>query len=214
MVLMHRLRSRWLQIVTHAGALLPLAWLVWQYGKGVLLVDPIQEITTRTGKTALILLMLSLACTPVNVLFGIKPVLRVRRALGLYAFAYASLHFLTFVGLDYGFDLDLLRQAIFEQRFVLVGFAAGLLLMPLTVTSTRGWRRRLGKNWKTLHRLAYLAGVLAVVHFLWSAKDARDPLRYSGVLAVLLVVRLPPVRRAVASARRRLGMRNESTGAI
>jgi sulfoxide reductase heme-binding subunit YedZ len=155
-------------------------------------VDPVREITTRTGKTALILLILSLACTPLGTLFGFKQALRVRRALGLYAFMYASLHFATFVGLDYGFDLALLRQAIFDQRYVLAGFAAGLLLLAMAITSTQGWQKLLGKNWKRLHRLAYLAGILAVVHFIWLVKDVREPLRYAAVLTALLVLRLPP----------------------
>jgi sulfoxide reductase heme-binding subunit YedZ len=164
-------------------------------------------ITTRTGKTALILLILSLACTPINIIFGFKQVMRVRRALGLYAFMYASLHFLTFVGLDYGFDLGLLGQGILDQRYVLVGFAAGLLLLPLAITSTQGWQKRLGKNWRRLHRLVYLAGVLAIVHFVWLAKDNREPLRYGAVVALLLIVRIPGVRKAISHARYRLKTR-------
>ncbi len=201
MVLLDRLKARWLQIVVHVGALLPLAWTIWQYLQGSFLVDPIQEITTRTGKTALILLVLSLACTPLNMLFGFRQVLRVRRALGLYAFLYASLHFATFVGLDYGFDLDLLAQAIFDQRYVLVGFASGLILLALAIISTRGWQKRLGSTWKRLQRLVYLAAVLAIVHFAWLVKDIREPLRYGLVVAVLLVLRMPPVRKGASRAR-------------
>jgi sulfoxide reductase heme-binding subunit YedZ len=201
---MRRFKVHWLQLIVHVAALAPLVWLVWQYTQGLFLVDPVREITSSTGKTALILLLLALACTPVNALFGFSPALRVRRALGLYAFLYASLHFLTFVGLDYGFELGLLGEAIFAQRYVLAGFAAGLILLLLAVTSTRGWQRRLGKNWKRLQRLVYLAGVLAVVHFLWLVKDVREPLRYGAVLAVLLLLRLPQVRRFVSGLRHRL----------
>ena len=207
MVLLDRLKARWLQIVVHVGALLPLAWTIWQYLQRSFLVDPIQEITTRTGKTALILLVLSLACTPLNTLLGFKQVLRVRRALGLYAFLYASLHFATFVGLDYGFDLDLLAQAIFDQRYVLVGFASGLILLALAIISTRGWQKRLGSTWKRLQRLVYLAAVLAIVHFAWLVKDIREPLRYGLVVAVLLVLRMPPVRKGASRARRWLKAR-------
>jgi sulfoxide reductase heme-binding subunit YedZ len=195
------LRARWLKILVHAGALLPLAWIVWQYTQGLFLIDPVREITTLTGRTALILLVLTLACTPISSLFGFKQVLRVRRALGLYAFLYASLHFATFVWLDYGFDLELLVEAVFAQRYVVVGFASGLILLALAVTSTRGWQKRLGKNWKRLHRLTYLAGILAVVHFAWLVKDIRVPLQYGVVLALLLVLRLPRVRKAVSRAR-------------
>lgn len=198
---MRKLQENWLRITTHIGALLPLALLVWDYWQGLFLADPIREITTRTGKAALILLVLSLACTPINTLFGFKRALRVRRALGLYAFVYVALHFLTFVGWDYGFDLDLLGPAIFDQRFVLPGFAAFLLLLPLAITSTRNWQRRLGKNWKWLHRLVYLANILAVLHFLWLVKDPREPLRYGAVVALLLILRIPRARRAVSNAR-------------
>jgi len=205
---MHTLRARWLQILTHVAALLPLARLAWEYWQGGLfIVDPVQEITTRTGKTALILLVLSLACTPINIIFGFKQVLRLRRALGLYAFMYATLHGLTFVGLDYGLDLDLIGQAIFSQRFVLAGSAAFLLLLLLAVTSTRGWQVRLGKNWRRLHRLAYLAGILAVIHFAWSVKDMAEPLRYGAIVALLLVMRIPSLRRVLSNIRGRLETR-------
>jgi sulfoxide reductase heme-binding subunit YedZ len=204
MVLLDHARRHGLRVVVHAGALAPLAWLLWAYWQGLFLVDPVREITTLTGKTALILLLLSLACTPLNTLFGLRDILRVRRALGLYAFLYAGLHFLTFAWLDYGLDLALLRGAILEQRYVLAGFASGLILLVLALISTRGWQRRLGKTWKRLHRLAYVAGILAVVHFLWLVKDAREPLRYAGILAVLLFLRIPRVREAVSTLRRKL----------
>jgi sulfoxide reductase heme-binding subunit YedZ len=200
-VLLDRLRPHWLRILVHVGALLPLAWIAWQYLQGLFLVDPVREITTLTGKTALILLMLSLASTPVSTVFGFRGAVRVRRALGLYAFMYASLHFLVFVGLDYGFDLELIGKAILGQRYVLAGTAAGLILLPLAITSTRGWQRRLGKVWKRLHRLVYLAGILTIVHFLWLVKDAHEPLRYAAILAVLLFLRIPQVRKAISNLR-------------
>jgi sulfoxide reductase heme-binding subunit YedZ len=208
---MRKLKARWLQILTHIGALLPLAWLLWDYWQGQFIVDPVKEITTRTGKPALILLILSLACTPMNTIFGFKQALRVRRPLGLYAFMYAGLHFLTFLGLDYGFDLHLIRQDILDQRYVLVGFAAGLLLLSLAITSTRGWQKRLGRNWKRLHRLVYLAGILAIIHFMWLVKDIREPLRYGAVVALLLIVRIPGIRKAVSNARYQLKTRIKTT---
>jgi sulfoxide reductase heme-binding subunit YedZ len=195
------LRTRWLKILVHASALLPLAWIAWQYSQGLFLIDPVREITTLTGRTALILLVLTLACTPISTVLGFQQVLRVRRTLGLYAFLYASLHFATFVWLDYGLNFRLLVEAIFAQRYVVVGFAAGLILLALAITSTRGWQKRLGKNWKRLHRLIYLAGILAVVHFTWLVKDIRVPLQYGAVLALLLLLRLPRVRRSISSAR-------------
>lgn len=203
MVLMDRLKAHGLQILIHIGALYPLARLIWDYVGDLFIVDPVLEIMARTGRTALILLLLSLSCTPINTLLGLRSVLRVRRALGLYAFMYAGLHFLTFVGLDYGFDFDLLGPAIFDQPYVVVGLTAFLLLLALAITSTRGWQKRLRKNWKRLHRLVYLAGALVIVHFLWLVKDPREPLRYGAVLALLLLVRVPRVKTIVRGARRR-----------
>jgi sulfoxide reductase heme-binding subunit YedZ len=204
MVFLDRIKRDWLRIVVHVGSLLPLAWIIWQCSQGLFPVDPVLEITSRTGKTALILLTLSLACTPLSTLLGLKQALRVRRALGLYAFLYASLHFATFVWLDYGFDFGLLRQAIFDQRYVLPGLTAGLILLALAITATRGWQKRLGRNWKRLQRLAYLAGILAILHFVWLSKDIREPLRYGLILAVLLVLRLPFVQKTLSSVRQQL----------
>ncbi len=202
MVLTRRLRRNWLRIATHVGALTPLALLAWDYWGGRLSVNPIQDITLRTGKAALVLLVLSLACTPINSVFGFKPVLRLRRTLGLYAFMYVALHLLIFVGLDYGFDWVLIREAIFEKRYALVGFGAFLILLPLAITSTKGWMRRLGKLWKRLHRVVYLAALLAVVHFVWLVKsDIREPLLFGAVVAVLLLLRISPIRRSVSHFR-------------
>jgi sulfoxide reductase heme-binding subunit YedZ len=108
------------------------------------------------------------------------------------------------VGLDYRLDLRLIQRAIFDQRYVLVGFAAGLILLALAITSTRGWKRRLGKAWKRLHSLVYAAGILAVVHFLWLAKDGQEPLLYGLVLAILLILRVTRVRRTIVRIRRRV----------
>jgi len=213
---MRERKIRWLQVVVHLAALLPLALLAWDYWHGLFIIDPIKEITTRTGKTALILLLLSLAVTPVSMLTGLRQLPRARRTLGLYAFMYASLHFLTFVGLDYEFAPDLIGEAIFYQRYVVVGFAAGVILLLLTITSIRGWKRRLGRNWRRLHYLTYLVGVLAVVHFLWLVKDVREPLRYGALLVVLLIMRIPVVGRALLRVQRRFQVKgeNESSGLI
>ncbi|MBM2849758.1 MAG: Ferric reductase domain protein transrane component domain, partial [Anaerolineales bacterium] len=123
------------QILVHVGSLVPLALLIWDAITDNLTVNPIQDITFRTGKAALVLLVLSLACTPLNTVFGFREALKVRRALGLYAFLYVSLHFLIFIGLDYTFDLSLIREAIVEKRYALMGFAAFLTLLPLALTS-------------------------------------------------------------------------------
>ncbi len=202
---MHKLRTHWLQLLTHIAALSPLAVLVWDFAQGQLTVNPIQEIQLRTGKYALVLLVLSLACTPVSTLVRFKQALLLRRPLGLYAFMYASLHFLNFVGLDYGFNFGLIREDIFEKRFALAGFAAFLCLLPLAITSTKGWRNRLGKNWQRLHWLVYLAAPLAVAHFAWQVKaDLRAPLLYGAVVVLLLIIRIPGIREAVGRFYRRL----------
>ncbi|GAB4215913.1 MAG: hypothetical protein OHK0022_56390 [Roseiflexaceae bacterium] len=191
-----------IRVAAHIGSLIPLAVMVWLYFTNGLSANPIQDLTFRTGKTALILLVLSLACTPANRLLGWKPAQVLRRPLGLYAFLYAVLHLLIFAVLDYGLDWSLIAQTVAEKWYIIVGFAAFLLLLPLAFTSTKGWQRRLGKRWTLLHRLVYLAAPLAVLHFVLLVKaDVREPLLYGAALALLLALRLPPVKRALARLR-------------
>jgi sulfoxide reductase heme-binding subunit YedZ len=198
------LRREWFRLLVHLGALTPFLVLAWKYWRGEFLVDPVREMMTSTGQVALILLMLTLAATPINTLLGFKQALRVRRALGLYTFAYAVLHLFVFVGLDYAFAWGLIIEDIFGQLRTVVGAVAWLSLLPLAVTSTNGWMKRLGKRWKRLHRLVYLTGVLAVVHFLWSVKDGREPYIYGGVLLFLFVMRIPALRKAIKRFRRQM----------
>jgi sulfoxide reductase heme-binding subunit YedZ len=199
---MNMLKAQWLRITVHVGSLIPLAVLVWSYSHGQLTADPIRGIILRTGKTALILLMLSLACTPANSLLGFKPALKVRRALGLYAFLYAAIHLSVFVGLDYSFDPALLKDALLEKRYALVGLAAFTILLPLAITSTRGWMKRMGLAWKKLHQWVYLAALLVIVHFVWLVKaDIREPLMYGAVVVTLLVFRIPRIRKWVSRIR-------------
>ena len=202
---MHKRVTSGLKISTHIAALLPLALLGWDFTQGQLTANPIEEITLRTGKYTIVLLMLALASTPINRVFGSKLALLLRRPLGLYAFMYASLHFLTFIGLDYGFNFSLMREDLAEKLFVLVGFAAFLSLLLLAVTSTQGWMKRLGKNWERLHWLIYLAAGLAVTHFSLQVKaDLRAPLLYGAVVVLLLIVRLPSIRKIAGGFRHRL----------
>jgi methionine sulfoxide reductase heme-binding subunit len=208
---MVRLGRRWLSAVVHIGSLLPLFSLAWKFFHDQLTANPIQYITFRTGKTALVLLVLSLACTPLSTIFGLKQLVWLRKPLGLYAFTYATLHFLTFVGLDYQFDPHLLQEAILKKRYALVGFAAFLSLLPLAITSTKGWMRRLGKKWKQLHRLIYLAGILVIIHFVWLVKsDIREPLAYGAVVLFLLFLRLTPVKKALVNLRERVASRRRT----
>jgi sulfoxide reductase heme-binding subunit YedZ len=194
-----RLKNLLGRLMFHAVALTPAALLVIDYQLDRLTANPIQEITFRTGKFALLFLLGALACTPLNTLLGWRWTQPLRRTLGLYAFFYALLHFLTFVYLDYGLDPELLQEAIFKKPYALVGFSAFLILLPLALTSTKGWQKRLGKRWKKLHQLTYVAILLVIVHFLWLVKaDHTEPLAF-GVLAVgLLLMRLPRIRQSVA----------------
>lgn len=190
------------QAAVHIGALLPLMLLIFDWTRDNLTFNPIQALELRTGKYALVLLILALACTPLNTVFGFRQALKVRRALGLYAFFYASIHFLIFIGLDYQFDLALLQEAIFEKKYALVGFSAGLILLSLAITSTRGWMKRLGKTWTKLHKFVYLAGILVIVHYIWLVKsDIRTPLLYGALVLVLLLLRIPYFRRSASRFR-------------
>jgi sulfoxide reductase heme-binding subunit YedZ len=191
------MRSRkalWFKLVVHVAALVPLATLALGYWQGWLGPDPTGEVIRRTGQYAIVFLILSLVPTAVRLIAGCGTLLRVRRILGLYAFAYAGLHFLAFAWLDYGFDLPFLLPALVDGRRTLVGLAALIMLLPLAITSTTGWIKRLGKNWQRLHRLTYLASMLAVLHYAWSFKELRvAPVVAGALLLLLLAVRVPPV---------------------
>jgi sulfoxide reductase heme-binding subunit YedZ len=197
--------ARLLTWLTHIGALVPLAVLLGEYFSDNLGVDPVREILFHTGTTALVLLVMSLAVTPVTIIFGWKQVIPLRRPLGLYAFFYVCLHLLTFLGLDYAFELAFIIDGIVEQPFVLVGTAAFLLLIPLAITSTKGWQRRLGKRWKTLHKLNYLIIILALIHFIWLVKNVYiEPGIYAAIVATLFLVRWQPVKQKLLRWQRRI----------
>ena len=185
----------WFPILVHIACLLPIAWLVLDAWRGNLSADPIRASILRTGKIALILLVLSLACTPLNNIFGFKPALKVRRALGDYSFLYTSLHFAIFVSLDYGFDFQLVTHEL-TRPYALVGLVAGLLLIPLAITSFAPWPKRLGKSWKRLHNLVYVINLVAALHFILVVKQGvTEPYLWLILIVFLLVLRLPPIRR-------------------
>ena len=188
------------------ACLAPLAWLAsGAFGWfGVTLgPDPVKELEHECGKTALNLLLLTLAVTPVRELTSQPQLLRLRRMLGLFAFFYVVLHFTIYLVLDLELNFATLGADIAKRPYITIGFTALLLLIPLAVTSTNGMMRRLGRRWQTLHRLVYVIAVLGVWHFYWQVKrDVREPLLYAGILAVLLgyrVVRALARRRAAAS---------------
>lgn len=200
------LADNWLRVIVHIGAWLPFVWLAWNWSHHTLGVDPVTTINNVSGRTAMILLLLCLSATPVCIITDFRQALKVRRALGLYAFMYAALHFANFVALDYGFDLQfILDDGIQTKPYILAGFSAFLILGALAVTSTKGWQRRMRRNWTRLHWLIYPAGLLVMLHFIWQAKAAEkwEPLIYATVLGLILLVRVPPIRRTIVKWRYR-----------
>jgi methionine sulfoxide reductase heme-binding subunit len=185
-----------LRPLVFGACLLPLAKLAVDGARGELTANPIEAAMNRLGFWTLTLLLSSLAATPLKTLFGFTKPMRVRRMLGLFAFFYGVLHFVTYVALDQAFDLSDIGADIVKRKFITIGFAAFLTLLPLAVTSTDGAVKRLGfRRWKRLHRLVYLAAVLGVVHFVWRVKaDYLEPALFAVALAALLLSRLVPAR--------------------
>ena len=173
-------------------ALAPLARLGWMGFAGDLGANPIEFVTHETGDWTLIFLILTLAVTPLRRLSGLPALIRYRRMLGLFAFFYACLHFVTYIWLDKFFEWQEMWKDVMIRRFITVGFLAFVLLIPLAITSTRGWIRRMGgKRWQWLHRLIYVSAACGVIHYYWLVKsDVRAPLTYGAILAVLLLWRV------------------------
>lgn len=182
----------WLKPGIFWGGLVPLVSLVLRANQGTLGANPIAQAENELGLTALVFLIAALACTPMKRLWGWTWQMRVRREVGLFAFFYACLHFLTYLLLDQVLDLAAIAEDIVQRPFITVGFAALVLLAPVAITSTTGWILRLGyRRWERIHQLVYVAGVLAVVHFIWRVKiDVSQPLTYAFILAVLFAVRI------------------------
>lgn len=189
-----RTRIRVLKAVAFAAACVPLVKIVADGALGGLGANPIQEVLDRLGFWTLTFLTLSLVPTPARELLGLAWPVRIRRMLGLFAFAYATLHLLWYVGVDRFFDLSVLAADVLKRKFMVVGFGAWLLLVPLAVTSTDRWVRRLGfARWKRLHRLAYAAALLGVVHFVWRVKaDLTRPAWFAAAIGLLLLARVVP----------------------
>ena len=187
----------WIKRGVALAALLPAARLGWLFAHNRLGANPIAETENQLGLLTLILLLTSLALTPVKILTGWTWPIGLRRLIGLLAFGYACLHFSTYLAVDQFFDLGDIGRDIVKRKFITIGFAALVLLIPLAVTSTSGMVKRLGaRRWKRLHRLVYVAAVLGIIHFIWRVKsDLREPLIYAAVLAGLLGVRLVAVLR-------------------
>ena len=185
-------RYAWLKPGVLAGSLIPLALLIWDAAHGTLGADPVAIALNRLGLLALIMLLASLSATPARLVFGWSWLLRLRRMLGVLAFFYASLHVIVYVAVDQGFDWPAIAKDIAERKFITMGFAAFVVLVPLALTTPVRVRRWMGPlRWQRLHRLVYLAGLFAATHFIWRVKrDLSQPLMYAAVLGVLLLVRL------------------------
>src|SRR5580692_3680663 len=183
---------RWLKPIVFLACLAPLARLAWKAYSGNLGANPIEVITHSTGDWTLIFLLVTLSVTPLRKLTGHLWLIRFRRMFGLFSFFYVTLHFLTYIWLDKFFDVHEMLKDIAKRRFVTVGFTGFVLLIPLAITSTSGWIRRLGgRRWNRLHQLIYLAAIAGVIHYYWLVKaDVRKPLQYAAVLALLLGYRL------------------------
>jgi len=185
------LRHGWWKVVVFLLCLGPAGYLGWRFYTEDLTANPLEYITHFTGDWSIRLICVTLSITPLRKLLHAPDLIRFRRMIGLYAFFYASLHFLTYLWLDRLFDFQDLAKDIAKRPFITAGFAAFVLMLPLAVTSTRGWIRRMGgKRWQALHRLVYGAGIVAVVHYYWLVKsDVRLPLLYGGIVGVLLLYR-------------------------
>lgn len=185
--------DRWLKPILFMAALIPCAWLLLGVFSNNLGANPVETITHQTGTTALIILLVTLAITPLRRFTGWTWLARLRRMAGLFVFFYALLHFCTWLVFDHFFDWNEIVKDIAKRPYITVGFSAFCLLIPLALTSTNKMMRRLGaRRWKRLHSLVYVIGTLAVLHFLWLVKaDVREPVIYGVVLLILLCLRLP-----------------------
>lgn len=185
------MRVRAIKLLVFALALVPAALLVWAGVNGTLGVNPAETLQLETGVWALRFLLLTLAVTPLRRLTGWNRVIRYRRMLGLFAFFYAFAHFTTYLVLDQFFQFDLILKDVAKRPFITAGMVAFVLMIPLALTSTRGWTCRLGRRWQVLHRLIYVSAIAGAVHYLWKVKIAAGPpVYYAVAVAVLLGFRV------------------------
>lgn len=206
---MKKLHLTPLRIIVHLGGWLPLGYLAYNLFTDNLTANPIQAIEQRTGIYALTFLLLSLACTPGASILGWRELTQRRRALGNYAFLYAALHVFTFFVIDYGLNLATVWRDVRNKSYIIFGALAFSLLLPLAITSFDYWMKRLGKNWKRLHRLVYLIAPLAAAHYMLAVKgsvtrlqgDIVQPIIYGALIALLLILRIPALKRGLINMR-------------
>jgi sulfoxide reductase heme-binding subunit YedZ len=186
------LASRWTKVVVFLLGLVPLGDLVYRGFHALLTANPVEFVQHFTGDWTLRFLLITLSITPLRKLLNLPELIRFRRMLGLFAFFYVCLHFLTYIGPDQSFSLAGMWKDVEKRRYITVGFLGFVLLIPLAITSTKGWIRRLGgRRWQMLHRSIYVAAICGVIHYYWLVKsDVREPLMYAAILASLLLWRL------------------------
>ncbi|HBY63078.1 MAG TPA: sulfoxide reductase heme-binding subunit YedZ [Solibacterales bacterium] len=202
------LTSRWTKAAVFALSLAPAAYLVWGAFNDGLGANPLEYVTRETGDWTVRFLLVTLAITPARKLLAQPDLIRFRRMLGLFAFFYGALHFLTYLWFDKFFDWPDMVKDVMKRPFITMGFAGFLLMLPLAVTSTKGWIRRLGgKRWQLLHRLGYFATLAGVIHYYWLVKsDVRMPLLYGAIFVVLMLFRAVTwLRRSASSSRTVVG---------
>ena len=190
---MHRLLSnKWTKVPVFIICLAPLGALADRALHGRLGANPVEFLQHATGLWTLRFLIITLTITPLRKLLKLPELIRFRRMLGLFAFFYVCLHFLTYIGPDQSFDLAAIWKDVAKRRFITVGFLGFVLLIPMAITSTAGWIRRLGgKRWQMLHRSIYITAICGVIHYYWLVKsDVRDPLFYAALVSILLLWRL------------------------
>lgn len=181
--------------LAHIGSVIPISVDLWDFWQNNLGANPILEITHRTGRTALTLLLISLSISPLRLLLNWPQINKLRRPIGLYAFTYAAIHFGIFIILDFNLQWEYIFQEILNRKFILFGFSAGVILLLLAVTSLKVFLKKLGKRWKKLHRFVYAAGFLATLHFILAVKPGvLRPWYYAAIMLILLSFRLPQVQ--------------------
>ena len=177
--------------IVFVAALGPFLWLLFRTLSDRLSANPIEDITLTTGIWALRFLLISLAVTPIRRVTGWNRVIQYRRMMGLFAFFYATLHLLTYLVLDQGLAFEYILADIVKRPYITAGMTAFVLLIPLALTSTKGWIRRLGRRWQLLHRLVYVSAIAACLHFLWKVKVViGEPVYYAAILGALLLFRI------------------------
>jgi methionine sulfoxide reductase heme-binding subunit len=201
---------------THIGSLIPLVLLVYDYFSENLTANPIQAATQRTGRTAITLLVLMLACTPINILFRTTKVAHLRKPLGLYALLYAGIHFIIFTVIDYGLVLPRIITTFSQKPYLLLGLATFLVLILMGLTSFKWWMRKMGKNWKRLHRLIYPVSILIAFHYALAQKgdvfglrgNIIKPVIYGMIILILLGIRQPLIKKGILKLQSSLNMRS------